>query len=925
MNERFTRLIFNFFLFALCVVSFNTYRAQSIAGVVNIYTAVTNMTPNSVTVTSSNGFAVGDRVLLIQMKGALINTTNTASFGQITNLGSAGNFEFTNIASITGNQITFVANLCKSFSPAGKVQLIRVPVYNQATINGVVSATPWNGTIGGVVAIEATTSLAFNNQINVSGQGFVGGAFTTGWFMCNDPNFANSGASAGKKGEGIATAPLNMEGNRAPLANGGGGANSGNPGAGGGSNGGVGGRGGNQFSGSCPVNTAFGMGGLALNYTTYRAFLGGGGGGGYKDNGLNCTPGANGGGIVFIITPTIIGNNQQINASGASVVGNTDSEGAGAGGAGGCVYLLSQNFTSNLNVNVSGGNGGNIFSTMWASACHGPGGGGGGGAIVMQQAATPINITPTVIGGNPGSILHTGPACAGTNFGAQAGASGILVYNYTPPAPGTAPNLGPDTLICAGTSITLQPDSTFASYSWNTGATTASITVSTPGTYWLDVPSGCGVARDSIVVSVQQPTVDLGPNSYHCLGDSSLLQPSNTYNTYLWSTGATSSSIYVQTAGTYSLTITDNLGCTAQDQIDIAVLAPDTSSSNLSLCIGTTYSFHGQTISSAGTYQSLLTNNFGCDSLVYLNVVMEADTTLLATSICADSVLAFNGLNITAPGVYTVHLNNQNGCDSMVVLTVSEWALPVVSVSDTLICANTCATLIPSGALSYLWSAPQNIDGSLTVCPSQTTAYSVVGTDANNCQSSSVSATVFIDPIPVPDFYINPSSVEIDAPIITIYNVTSGNSTHLWTINGQTFENASGTFDFQLPFTEGTYSVQLISSTDIGCTDSLTLTATVMNNIAVYVPNAFTPDQNEFNTLFFPVFSTGFEPKGYSFTIFNRWGEEIFYSKDPKAAWDGAMSDGTNCPDGIYNYLIKYRETAKGEERTVLGFVHLLR
>jgi hypothetical protein len=199
MNLRFTRHIVYFLLFSLCVVAFNNYRAQSIGGVVNIYTAVNNMTPNSVTVTSSNGFAVGDRVLLIQMKGAMINTSNTASFGQITNLGSAGNFEFTNIASITGNQITFVANLCKSFSPAGKVQLIRVPVYNQATINAVVSATPWNGTIGGVVAIEATTSLTFNNQINVSGQGFVGGAFTTGWFMCNDPNFANPGTAAVKK------------------------------------------------------------------------------------------------------------------------------------------------------------------------------------------------------------------------------------------------------------------------------------------------------------------------------------------------------------------------------------------------------------------------------------------------------------------------------------------------------------------------------------------------------------------------------------------------------------------------------------------------------------------------------------------------------------------------------------------------------
>ena len=914
-------------LFIILYFSSNTYNsfAQSIGGVVNIYTAVTNMTPNSVTVTSANGFAVGDRVLLIQMKGALINTTNTASFGQVTNLGSAGNFEFTNIASISGNQITFVANLCKSFSPAGKVQLIRVPVYTQATINAPVTATPWNGTTGGVVAIEATTSLTFNNQINVSGQGFVGGAVTTGWFACNDPNFANPGSAAGKKGEGIAIAPLNMEGNRAPLANGGGGANTGNPGAGGGANGGAGGRGGNQFSGSCPVNTAFGMGGLALNYTTYRAYLGGGGGGGYKDNGLNCSAGANGGGIVFIITPTVIGNNQQINASGASVVGNTDSEGAGAGGAGGCVYLLTQNINSNININVAGGNGGNIFSTMWASACHGPGGGGGGGAVVFQQAATPANVNPTLTGGNPGSILHTGPACAGTNFGAQAGANGILVYNYTPPAAGTPPSLGPDTLICAGTSITLQPNQSYTSYTWNTGATTPSISVSNAGIYWLDVPSGCGVARDSIVVSVQTPVVDLGPDSYHCFGDSSLLQANGSYASYLWSTGSSTASIFVQNAGIYTLNITDSLGCTAQDQINISVLQPDTSSSNLSLCIGTAFNFYGQNITSAGTYSSLLTNNFGCDSLVYLNVVMEADTTLLSMTICADSVLNFNGLSLSTPGVYTVHLSNQNGCDSMVVLTLSEWALPVVSVADTFVCANTCVTLVPSGAQSYAWSVPQNIDGSLTVCPTQTTNYSVIGTDQNNCQSLPEIATVQIDPIPVPDFFINPDQVEIDAPMITIYNVTQGNSTHYWQINGQSFENSSASFDYQLPFVEGTYTVQLISTTDIGCTDSLTLTATVMNNIAVYIPNCFTPDENEFNTVFFPVFSTGFEPKGYSFTIFNRWGEELFFSQDPKAYWDGAMSDGTDCPDGTYNYLVKYRETPKGEERTIKGFVHLLR
>jgi hypothetical protein len=910
-------------LFSL--VCIQNIQAQSIGGIVNTYAAVTNMTANSVTVNSTAGFSVSDRVLLIQMKGATINQTNTASFGQIVALGSAGNFEFTNIAAINGNIITFVSNLCKPFSVAGKVQLIRVPVYNQATINAVVTSSPWNGTTGGVVAIEATTSITFNNMIDVSGKGFVGGGVTTGWFACNDPNFSSPGTSAGKKGEGIAAAPLNLDGNRAPLANGGGGSNSGNPGAGGGSNGGAGGRGGNQFSGSCPVNMSFGMGAYALPYATYRAYLGGGGGGGYKDNGLNATEGSNGGGIVFIITPTIIGNNQQINASGLNVIGNTNSEGAGGGGAGGCVYLLTQTINTNLTIDVKGGNGGNILSTLWSSACHGPGGGGGGGAIVFQQAALPPNVSPIVTAGTPGSVLHTGPACAGSSFGAQAGAPGTLVYNYTTPSPGNPPNLGPDTLICAGTALTLQPDTLYSSYSWSSGATTSSITVNTPGVYWLDVPSGCGLARDSIVVTVQQPLLNLGPDLYHCLGDSSLLQASGSTGAYLWSTGDTTATTYVQNAGIYILNLIDNLGCTAQDQINVAILQPDTSASNLSLCIGTSFSFYGQNITSAGIYQATLINNFGCDSLIYLNVAMEADTTLLSMTICADSTLNFNGLSITNPGVYTVHLTNQNGCDSMVVLTLLEWALPVVSVADTFVCANTCVDFIPTGALFYNWNIPQNTNGSITVCPSETTTYSLTGTDANGCESLPEQATVQIDPIPVPNFYIDPDQVEIDNPTITIYNVTVGNLNHQWSINGSTFENSNSSFNAQLPFQEGTYSILLVSSTDLGCTDSLLLTATVMNNIAVYIPNTFTPDQNEFNTFFFPVFSTGFTPKGYTFTIYNRWGEEIFFSQDPSAFWDGAMADGTDCPDGVYNYMIEYQEIEKGEPKRILGFVHLIR
>lgn len=124
-----------------------------------------------------------------------------------------------------------------------------------------------------------------------------------------------------------------------------------------------------------------------MNYSNYKAFLGGGGGGGYLDNGLTATEGSNGGGMVFLISPLINGNNNIINASGANVIGNSDSEGAGGAGAGGCVYLITNTVSSSLNIDVKGGNGGNIFSTLWASACHGPGGGGGGGTIAFSTSS----------------------------------------------------------------------------------------------------------------------------------------------------------------------------------------------------------------------------------------------------------------------------------------------------------------------------------------------------------------------------------------------------------------------------------------------------------------------------------------------------------------------------------------------------------
>src|ERR1700741_1996507 len=90
--------------------------AQSISGTINIYTNVTGIATNVVTVGSAAGFSVGDKVLLIQMKGATITTGNIPASGTITAYGNAGNYEYLTVASIAGNNITMTTNPCQTYT-----------------------------------------------------------------------------------------------------------------------------------------------------------------------------------------------------------------------------------------------------------------------------------------------------------------------------------------------------------------------------------------------------------------------------------------------------------------------------------------------------------------------------------------------------------------------------------------------------------------------------------------------------------------------------------------------------------------------------------------------------------------------------------------------------------------------------------------
>jgi PKD repeat protein len=135
---------------------------------------------------------------------------------------------------------------------------------------------------------------------------------------------------------------------------------------------------------------------------------------------------------------------------------------------------------------------------------------------------------------------------------------------------GVVPNvsLGPDQLLCNGQTANLNAGNPGSQFLWSTGALTQSVTVNTPGTYIVQVTNSNGcIGRDTIEVNISTLTVNLGPNGNICDNGSVVLNAGNPNMTYLWSTGSITPSITVSQPGTYSVTVTDNLGCSAGDNI----------------------------------------------------------------------------------------------------------------------------------------------------------------------------------------------------------------------------------------------------------------------------------------------------------------------------------------------------------------------
>jgi gliding motility-associated-like protein len=141
-------------------------------------------------------------------------------------------------------------------------------------------------------------------------------------------------------------------------------------------------------------------------------------------------------------------------------------------------------------------------------------------------------------------------------------------------------------------------------------------------------------------------------------------------------------------------------------------------------------------------------------------------------------------------------------------------------------------------------------------------------------------------------------------------NTTSSevNPTHIFAANGSSYE------------------VTLVATSSFGCSSSLSLTIGYEEGLIYYVPNSFTPDGDQFNQVFLPIFSSGLDSESYRLRIYNRWGEIIFESHDVQEGWDGTYPyDNGVVQDGIYTWRIDFKLKNNDEQKLITGHLNVLR
>lgn len=182
---------------------------------------------------------------------------------------------------------------------------------------------------------------------------------------------------------------------------------------------------------------------------------------------------------------------------------------------------------------------------------------------------------------------------------------------------------------------------------------------------------------------------------------------------------------------------------------------------------------------------------------------------------------------------------------------------------------------------------------------------------------------VQVFPNPTADFTLSPDRLDLLDPQVAVSDISPGNHARQWHIDGVEQGNASW---FEHVFADtGKHEISLQVTSSEGCTDAVTKVIWLDPANTLYMPNAFSPNQDGWNEQFGPEGEGLQRLNDYKLLIFNRWGEVIFKTDDPAIGWDGrANGNGEILPYGVYTWLLEFSDVNNHFKR-LTGSVVLIR
>ncbi len=468
---------------------------------------------------------------------------------------------------------------------------------------------------------------------------------------------------------------------------------------------------------------------------------------------------------------------------------------------------------------------------------------------------------------------------------------------------------GPDLQVCPNTSVTLSGTGA-VNYVWDNGVQDGVSFVPTASQmYHVTGTSATGcVSTDSVeILFFPTPPVEAGPDQEVCVGTAVTFTGSGA-NSYAWNNNVTDGQSFIPAVGNYTLVVTGTgaNNCQATDTALLVVNAMPivNAGPDQNICIGSS------TVLTASGADQYVWNNGVYNGVPFVPGATATYTVTGTTNAgCQDVDDVTVTLEVPANPSFDATL--REGCSPVdVVFSNTSTGTPYAScfwdIDD-----QTTDTLPTNIAHTYTEAGCYDVTLTLT------TALGCVW-------ESTISNFICVFPNPVAVFTPVPGVISELSPVSTMSNTSTGAVSYIWDFQDGTYSNETNPEHTFPVVPVQNHEVELIAVSEHGCTDTTTQLVVINEELIYYIPNAFTPDGDEYNNVFQPIFTSGFDPYDFNMLIFNRWGEVIFETNDAKVGWDGTYL-GQHVKEGMYNYKITFKLSGSDARKIVTGHVSILK